>query len=375
MKMPCPARILVSLSFAASIVGVSGVASAWTGLDEPPLPHWGTVPVPYYLNKATFPPDIAAMAEQRVLAGFASWSAPTCTYFDTALMGDAPGGTYDVKDGKNVLLWINKPNTWPSELGPEDSVIGVTLPIWSNDGNGHSFIDDADIIFNNVGFCWFDYDPANPLVTCSGGKPADTLSILTHEQGHFLGLGHTNVLGATMEAAYLGGNDLATLEQDDRDGVCALYPLGGMGAGTSCDACRDNAEQSGCDAAAKACTSKCLGLADCVMRCPKNDAAYDACATQCTKQFPDGLMAYTAYTNCFCNICAEPCAPKCAGPGQMWTCGSINSGNGAGTTCPTPSFVGEGGCGCSLVGTNAPIQMLASVGLILAGALGLRRRR
>jgi len=381
MKVPAAGSILAALAISTSILGISSESRAWTGLDGPPFPIWGIVPVKYYVNKASFPSNMTAIAEQRLLSGFASWSAPNCTYFETQLVGDLPQGTYDVNDGKNVLLWINKPNSWPPELGSADSVIGVTLPIWSNDGAGHYLLDDADIIFNNVGFCWYDFDPANPDITCSGGKPVDALSIITHEQGHFLGLGHTNVSGATMEAAYLGGNDLATIEQDDIDGVCALYPLGGAtGSGTNCDACRENAQQNQCFGSAKACTSSCLGLGDCILACPRNDVdAYDACATQCTKQFKDGLMAYTAYTNCVCNVCATPCAMQCTGPSEMGDCGTNTNGasnaGGQGSVCNAPQFTGQGGCGCALVGRDEDVGALASLGIVFGALVRPRRRR
>jgi MYXO-CTERM domain-containing protein len=371
MKMPRFARILASCIVLASIFGTGNEARAWTGLEGPPFPSWGTIPVKFYVNKASFPPNIAGVAEQRLLSGFASWSAPNCTYFETLLVGDLPGSTYDVNDGKNVLLWINSPNPWPEELGPEDSVIGVALPIWSNDGMGHLLLDDVDIIFNNVGYCWYDYDPANPDVTCLGGKPVDTLSIVTHEQGHFLGLGHTNVTDATMEPAYLGGNSLASLEQDDIDGVCALYPLGGAGGGASCDSCAQNS----CLTPAKACTGPCIGLRDCIFDCPKNDVdAYDACATKCTMQFKDGLMAYTAYTNCLCTICADPCSMECAGPVDSCanSTGPSNDG-GHGGACNAPQDTGTG-CGCAVIEGDDHIGALTMLGL-LWGALARQRRR
>lgn len=373
MKTLRVAQMFVLSVVVASILGASNEAHAWSGLEGPPFPSWGTIPVKYHVNKASFPSNIAMVAEQRLLSGFAAWSAPNCTNFETQFVGDLPEGTFDINDGKNVILWINRPNSWPAELGPEDSVIGVALPIWGNDGMGHLLIDDADIIFNNVGFCWYDYDPGKPDVTCSGGKPVDTLSIVTHEQGHFLGLGHSNVLGVTMGAAYLGGNDLATLEQDDIDGVCALYPLGGGGGGTTCESCT----QKSCLTPAKACTSSCMGLRDCIRDCPKNDVdAYDTCATQCSMQFKDGLMAYTAYANCICNLCAQPCAMQCAGPTD--TCEIATEGSnddGQEGVCKAPQFAGTGGCGCAVIGADQHIGALAMLGLFCGALFRQRRRR
>jgi hypothetical protein len=53
----------------------------------------------------------------------------------------------------------------------------------------------------------------------------DLQSILTHETGHFLGLTHSNEPGATMGPRYSPGADnFRTLEGDDVDGICAVYP-------------------------------------------------------------------------------------------------------------------------------------------------------
>lgn len=52
--------------------------------------------------------------------------------------------------------------------------------------------------------------------------------IVTHEAGHFLGLAHSEDGEAVMYASY-GAMDLVTreLNQDDIDGICALYPPDG----------------------------------------------------------------------------------------------------------------------------------------------------
>lgn len=381
MKRPPLIQRWAMFAAALAILAMASRASAWAGLEGPPFPHWGRIPVQYHVVKNSFPSNISDVAQLRIEAGFSAWSAPKCTYFDTLFAGDSPGATYDINDGKNVLLWVNKPDVWPQELGPEDSVIGVTLPVWSNDGMGELLIDDADIIFNNVGFCWYDFDPANPNTTCSGGKPVDTLSILTHEQGHFLGLGHTNIAGATMEPAYLGGNELATIEGDDTDGVCALYPIGGtMGnsAGMNCEMCRQHAAEFECQSAAKACTSVCLDLGDCLLTCAQNDAAaYDSCATQCSVEFKEGLTAYVDYTNCLCMICGEPCDGACTGPSNTENCrnglAASSAEGGDPTGCKHPTYTGAGGCGCSLANADENASLLVSLGFALA-ALSRRRR-
>jgi MYXO-CTERM domain-containing protein len=65
----------------------------------------------------------------------------------------------------------------------------------------------------------------NLTVVDSGGE-FDLQSVLTHESGHFFGLAHVVEMDATMYAAYTGGGniDRRTLEDNDRQGICAVYP-------------------------------------------------------------------------------------------------------------------------------------------------------
>ena len=54
----------------------------------------------------------------------------------------------------------------------------------------------------------------------------DLQSTLTHEIGHALGLGHSDIAEATMAPSIIGGDiSKRTLDQDDINGICALYPV------------------------------------------------------------------------------------------------------------------------------------------------------
>ncbi|MRG91230.1 matrixin family metalloprotease [Polyangium spumosum] len=361
-------------AFAASfgILSAPTEARAWTGLEGPPYPVWGLLPVKYYVNEATFPPEIASTAKQRLVDGFGVWSTPECTDFSTELLGDLPDGTWNANDNKNVLMWVNKPDPWPSDLGPVDAVIGVTLPVWSQDGEGNQIIYDADIVFNNVGFCWYD-SAVNPGGNCSGGSPVDTLSIAAHEQGHFLGLGHTNAPGSTMLPNYPGGNEMATIEQDDVDGVCNLYP---PGSGVpSCGACTTNAAKTECNALAQGCNGACVGLYNCEAQCPTGSAAeYDSCLTACKDQYPAGVETYEAYTNCICNLCANSCPIECAGSAGAGVGGGGATGAWNEEDPEGPQIEDSGGCGCAVEGKRGKLGAFIALGLALA-ALGRRRRR
>ncbi len=83
----------------------------------------------------------------------------------------------------------------------------------------------------------------------------DFNSVITHELGHFLGLSHSNVEHSTMLPSYEPGNlEMASIEQDDVDGVCAALP---PGRSTKADSCEPRhgfspecaVEESGCQLA------------------------------------------------------------------------------------------------------------------------------
>lgn len=89
-------------------------------------------------------------------------------------------------------------------------------------GSGSWEIDDADIVTNSTGHNWTSVgeDPFN--IGCSSEFFAE--GVMVHEVGHGLGLAHSAVSGATMNAAaaYCNGAPITT-ETDDESGLAALY--------------------------------------------------------------------------------------------------------------------------------------------------------
>ena len=73
---------------------------------------------------------------------------------------------------------------------------------------------EADIVINSK-WEWRNNGSANGY---------DVQNVMTHEFGHMLGLGHSNVVGATMkQGTFPGDLSKRTLEQDDLNGFNALY--------------------------------------------------------------------------------------------------------------------------------------------------------
>ncbi|WP_437963406.1 matrixin family metalloprotease [Sorangium sp. So ce260] len=394
---------LAALLGAVSFVTAAREAAAWTPVDAS-VPRWDELPVTYYINQATIPGSIAGFAVARIQSGFEAWSSAGCTEWQVNLLGDTTD-RYNYNDRKNVFHWIS--DSWPAALGDVNSVIGVTMPAWGFD---HAIV-DADMVFNNVGFCWND----------TGNEGCvDTQSIATHEEGHFLGLGHSSEQGTTMTAYYVVGSSMRTLEDDDVEGVCTLYPIGGTAAASTsgggevdgCDGCFNGSLADACRSRYDDCGASldCRQFAGCLGECPD-----DACVDRCIGQHAEGANIYVRMIECLCNDCSAECTAQCAGveggggngggggsgggggasasststssAGGDATTGvtassSIASSSGAGgadapTEDPPKGDEGESGsdsgCSCSTNGRSADLGGLLLLGAI--GALGSRRRR
>jgi len=77
-------------------------------------------------------------------------------------------------------------------------------------------IDEADMALNTK-FAW-----SVSSCTTSSSSPYDAESVILHENGHVVGLGHSQYSTAVMYAYYHGC--LRSLTQDDKDGIKFLYP-------------------------------------------------------------------------------------------------------------------------------------------------------
>jgi hypothetical protein len=111
----------------------------------------------------------------------------------------------------NANVWMFRDQNWPYDGA--DATLALTT-ITFNTLNGEIY--DADVEINSS---------ENQLTVGDSEVLADLESIVTHETGHFMGLSHTNVPGATMTAAYRTGQTvLRSLDPDDIGGICAIYP-------------------------------------------------------------------------------------------------------------------------------------------------------
>jgi hypothetical protein len=151
---------------------------------------------------------------------FAAWTSANCggksPSFKVWDLGPVECGQPEFNDLlPNANVWMFRDKDWPYK-NQLDTLALTTVLFEKSTGA----ILDADVEINSF----------SPLQTLSTSDPPadvgqDLQAIATHEAGHFLGLSHSTVPTATMNASYKSGDlDFRSLHKDDVDGICAIYP-------------------------------------------------------------------------------------------------------------------------------------------------------
>lgn len=123
--------------------------------------------------------------------------------------------------GPNANLIVFRDTEWPYTEGTSTIAL-TTITFAKSTGE----ILDADIEVNTAN---------HELTTGDVNVRSDLQSVMTHEIGHFFGLAHSSVDGASMNPNYNSGNlDFRSISEDDRAGICEIYgPLAGTEAETA----------------------------------------------------------------------------------------------------------------------------------------------
>ena len=142
------------------------------------------------------------MGEAALLATHSTWNVVTTSTFEFSYGGTTTREPSLVKESKGPQTLDGYNDVaWMSLTGP--NTLGVT---WFSTTD-----DEADMALNTK-FDWFT----------DGINNFDAETVFLHENGHVLGLGHSDVTGAVMEAYY--GGPRQSLHADDIAGVSFLYP-------------------------------------------------------------------------------------------------------------------------------------------------------
>jgi hypothetical protein len=194
------------------------------------LLHWGSACVSFDVQRdgsALRQIDYEA-AHDAIRAGFSEWLSADC--------GGGVGPSIRVEDfgpvecrtaeynqdSPNANVFMFRDDGWPYD-NAIDTLALTTLIFNADTGE----IYDADVEVNT-----FESD-----MSIQGGfGDIHFPSVITHEIGHFLGLSHSNVSGSTMRPSYApGATGMASIEQDDVDGICAAFPTGRETKTDSCE--------------------------------------------------------------------------------------------------------------------------------------------
>jgi hypothetical protein len=328
--------------------------------------------------------DVGAEAAAELAVAIRAWPRVSCTGWRATFAGARSLGAAD--DGINMVLFHD--DAWPPELVP--GVVAQTVVHADASGKYR----DADIHLNGAQYR-FSLDGAPGTL--------DLRSVLVHELGHALGLGHSTDARATMFATG-SGKRWRSLEKDDRDGVCALYPGTGA-AGCDGDPCpspfvcvagscqrpgeRDDVcapcervagacEAAGDDArcvdlaGGRVCGRACAADAECGagFHCKPTTAAGDL---QCVSDVDcrNGASPCATDAECKDSTCrGGACvAPIDADAGADAAPGDAGPDGGTITLAP-----GGGGCSCALVSPTLRAPSRASL-VFLGALLAIARRR
>jgi hypothetical protein len=332
-------------------------ATAWTALttDEAycgealPL-RWARNPIPWYLSAAGTDDLTIDEVEAAALAAFQAWEDVPGAYVRFEYRGRldetsavAASGDSLVPDPVRyspfrpvrILVSFQRAD-WPETLW---GARGITFPVTYGCDGEFLF---TDIVMNDTYTDWHVGDTIPSCPSCF-----DLQGLLTHEVGHLLGLGHSDVAGATMttcdehvtsgcDCVRAGHTCAQTLEADDAAGLSFLYPadeappdstLDGL-VGGPCASAGDCASEVCLRGGGRAiCTDLCTTPLDCPrgLTChhPWGDNPFDDSVCW----FGAGAAGDPCAAGCASGRCLAPpderCTASCSGDGDCpaeWMC-------------------------------------------------------
>ena len=281
----CQALVLILSCLSTS-------AWAWSPLGA----TWPTLPVPYEINQSSAQELGAQSAVNVIQSSYQSWTTPGCSAYRVQYRGTT-SNSWTSGDGVNTHIWVYSVNQRPPELGGRET-IGVTLSLY----RGNDLV-DGDIIYNGIDHQW--------TTRATRAGEVDAQSIITHEVGHQLGLGHSTINAATMYASYGGGEGPRSLHPDDVEGVCSLYPS---------DAMSECATTDDCGAEEECVRGQCISVIS-----GEGEIGDDCSVAPCA----EGLICVQSEDqSTFCTrICSDGVCPG------GWGCYTVNSSDGEINLC------------------------------------------
>ncbi|MCA9578329.1 MAG: matrixin family metalloprotease [Myxococcales bacterium] len=179
-------------------------------------PTWcGPVPVSVTAHSEDLEAIAAGTTLMSVESAFTDWTRVPCASL-TVDVSEALGSAPFFGDGESQVGFIE--SDWPYDA----NAIGISdVQVISG------CIREADVALNGQNFTW--------VLGAGGPGTVNAYGAILHEAGHYYGLGHSMEPRSVMWFLYRGGRPV--LEQDDFDGICALYPRSGPDADCSVAGC------------------------------------------------------------------------------------------------------------------------------------------
>ncbi len=188
--------------------------------------------------------------EDAVNAAFSTWEAADCPGGSTPNLVFKPSiapstckrAEFNTTGNVNTISFLdpwNDPCDGPDDPAYAPLAFAVTI-VWHNTSTGE--ILDADMMINDQQFIP-GQRAGGPYANCPDGgclgSDADLRGIVTHEAGHFIGIGHCNptninnpndpcVVATMFASAERNAVDKRSLAPDDIDAVCDIYPPGDL---------------------------------------------------------------------------------------------------------------------------------------------------
>lgn len=235
-------HILVALVLALL---VSGAASAYVLLS--PERTWDNAPTVIVDNRGQSSVTDGDGGASRTAAAISSnqaWNGSGAGNVVNAQVGSVSG--WRLGDGTPMLNFTD-----PERVCSGSCLAATFTGFYSLRSDGSYRIEDADIV-TNTRYSWTSEGEADG---CSSEFYIE--GVMVHEVGHLLGLGHSNVTGATMYPSVSScNNSPATTANDDNDAIVALYSGGGGGGGGVCTLLPKG---SPCTSNSQCCSGSCKG--------------------------------------------------------------------------------------------------------------------
>lgn len=232
MKWPLLMVFLAALTFTHAQAYVlnlddSNQARRWALYSTPDyistnVINTNTHAVRYFLASDAYSATNKTAELNAVRASFAQWMAISNCFVKFEEGGYiAPPVDANTSDDTNIVYWTKNSTLVAGGTYDITGTLGFTVISWYTDSN---YIAQADIVFNGVNFTWFtDITDTNTTQQFVDG-------VALHEIGHFIGLAHSPLGGATM--FWRGGsgvNPQTGLSPDDVAGARLLYPTNSAG--------------------------------------------------------------------------------------------------------------------------------------------------